>query len=97
VGWSYCRVGAVDAVLAANVRWLAGYRHQRCFHPDRAARLRAVFASPQKLSEGTAAAGERLEFLPVLFHLLWTGVLVCDLAASPLGWATMVSAPEPSG
>lgn len=97
VGWSYRRVGAVDAVLAANVRWLAGYRHPRCFDPDRAARLRAVFGSPRTLSEGIAAAGERLEFLPVLFHLLWTGVLVCDLAGSPLGSAAMVSAAQVSG
>jgi len=97
VGWFYRRVGAVDVVLAANVRWLAGYRHHRCFHPDRAARLRAVFASPRKLSEGIAAAGERLEFLPVLFHLLWTRVLVCDLAGSPLGSATMVSVAQVLG
>jgi len=54
VGWSYRRVGAVDAVLAANVRRLAGYRHHRCFHSDRAARLRAVFASQRKRSEGIA-------------------------------------------
>jgi hypothetical protein len=97
VGWAYRRVGVVDAVLAANVRWLAGYRHRRCFHPDRAAQLRAVFASPRMLSEGIAAAGERLAFLPVLFHLLWTGVLVCDLAMSPLGSASMLTAAEPPG
>lgn len=29
VGWEYRRVGALDAVLAHNVRWLAGYRHPR--------------------------------------------------------------------
>jgi hypothetical protein len=27
VGWQYRRVGAIDLVLAANVRWLAVYRH----------------------------------------------------------------------
>ena len=26
VGWGYRRVGVVDAVLAANVRWLSGFR-----------------------------------------------------------------------
>ncbi len=30
VGWSYRRVGVLDPVLAANLRWLAGYRHSRC-------------------------------------------------------------------
>ncbi|MEU7900864.1 TnsA-like heteromeric transposase endonuclease subunit [Nonomuraea sp. NPDC049152] len=28
VGWEYRLVGALDPVTAANVRWLAGYRHQ---------------------------------------------------------------------
>ena len=30
VGWGYRRVGVADAVLAANVRWLSGFRHRRC-------------------------------------------------------------------
>jgi hypothetical protein len=30
VGWEYRRVGVVDTVLAANVRWLSRYRHPRC-------------------------------------------------------------------
>jgi hypothetical protein len=27
VGWRFRRVGVLDPVFAANVRWLAGYRH----------------------------------------------------------------------
>ncbi|WP_239004041.1 TnsA-like heteromeric transposase endonuclease subunit [Nocardia panacis] len=34
VGWEYRRVGAVPAVLAANRRRLAGYRHPRCVRPE---------------------------------------------------------------
>ena len=30
VGWGYRRVGVAGAVLAANVRWLSGFRHRRC-------------------------------------------------------------------
>jgi hypothetical protein len=29
VGWAYDRVGELPAVRAANLRWLAGYRHPR--------------------------------------------------------------------
>ena len=29
-GWEFRRVGAVDPVFAANVRWLSRYRHPRC-------------------------------------------------------------------
>ena len=97
VGWGYLRVGAVDPVLAANVRWLAGYRHRRCFDGDRASLLRQVFGSARSVSDGVAAAGDRLVFLPVLFHLLWTGELVCDLAAAPLNSASMVTAAGAAG
>jgi hypothetical protein len=31
VGWRFRRVGVLDPVFAANVRWLAGYRHPRCY------------------------------------------------------------------
>ncbi|HEY5987806.1 MAG TPA: TnsA-like heteromeric transposase endonuclease subunit, partial [Streptosporangiaceae bacterium] len=37
VGWDYRRAGVVDPVLAANVRWLAGYRHPRCMDQGKAA------------------------------------------------------------
>ena len=51
VGWEYQRVGELGAVHAANLRWLAGYRHPRFAEPELAARLGEVFA------ERGAAAG----------------------------------------
>src|SRR6266702_2274072 len=45
-GWAYRRVGALDPVFAANLRWLAGYRHRRCLRSDAAARICEVFAAP---------------------------------------------------
>jgi hypothetical protein len=92
VGWSYRRVGAVEAVLAANVRWLAGYRHPRCRHEERAAGLREVFAGPAPLMAGARAVGDPIAVLPVLFHLLWAGVLHAELASAPLGEASVVTA-----
>src|SRR5437764_7019199 len=83
VGWTYCRVGAVDPVLAANVRWLAGYRHPRCMRGGYEARLLDVFAEPVPLLVGAEAVGDRIAVLPVLFHLMWTGALVADLASAP--------------
>jgi hypothetical protein len=85
VGWSYRRAGGLDPVLAANVRWLAGYRHSRCLRRDVAARLREVFAVPAPLLAGARAAGDPVAVLPVLFHLLWCHVLAADLAGSRLG------------
>ncbi|MFI6730786.1 TnsA-like heteromeric transposase endonuclease subunit [Streptomyces atratus] len=33
IGWSYALWGELDPVESANLRWLAGYRHSRCFKP----------------------------------------------------------------
>ncbi len=92
VGWGYRRVGAVDPVLAGNVRWLAGYRHPRFADPVVADRLRAVFAVPRPLLAGGELVGRSMAVLPVLFHLLWRGELRVDLTV-PLTDASTVWAP----
>lgn len=85
VGWEYRRVGAVDPVLAANVRWLAGYRHRRCFNEKAAAALIRAFAVSRPFADGVAAVGDPLAVRPVAFHLLWSGALVADLEGGLLG------------
>jgi hypothetical protein len=94
VGWGYRRVGVLDPVLAANVRWLAGYRHPRCLRADYRARLLEVFAEPRPVLAGAQAVGDRIAVLPTLFHLLWAGVLVADLASAPLCGDSPVTARE---
>jgi hypothetical protein len=89
-GWCYRRVGAIDPVLAANVRWLSGYRHARCHRADLAERLRADFAAGAGLLAGARAAGDPIVVLPVLFHLLWSQELLADRSAVPLGPDTVV-------
>jgi len=79
VGWEYRLVGAVDAVLAANVRWLAGYRHPRHRVEPVAGQLREVFGAGGELMEGARTAGDPVAVLPVLFHLLWRHELSVDL------------------
>ncbi len=92
VGWEYRRVGELDPVRAANLRWLAGYRHPRYAQPALAARLRTVFAGPAPLLAGAAAAGDPVAVLPVLFGMLWRGELAADLDAARLAPGTMVRA-----
>jgi hypothetical protein len=41
-GWAYRRLGELPAVLGANLRWLAGYRHERVRDDGVAARTREV-------------------------------------------------------
>lgn len=92
IGWDYQLLGAADQVAAANVRWLAGYRHPRHDVPEITGVLRQVFATPIPLHSGVDAAGDPiavLPVLPVLFHLLWRGELVVDLSV-PLHEGTLV-------
>ena len=79
VGWGYRLVGVLDPVLAANVRWLAGYRHPRCLRAEHRAGLLEVFTRPAPLLAGAEAVGDRIAVLPSLFHLMWTGALAADL------------------
>ena len=92
VGWGYRRVGVPDPVLAANVRWLAGYRHPRCLHGEYQAGLLEAFAAPAPLLDGALSVGDRIAVLPSLFHLMWTGALAADLASAPLDGRSLVSA-----
>lgn len=90
VGFTYRRLEPPPQVVAANVRWLAGYRHPR--HRDAGGLQQAVlaaFAAPRPLMAGAAAAGEALSALPVLYHALWQGRLTADLER-PLGEHTLV-------
>lgn len=80
LGWTYQRVGAVEPVLAENVRWLAGYRHPRHHVSDTVGVLLQAFAEPAPLLTGAEAAGHPIVVLPVLFHLLWTGRLRTELS-----------------
>jgi hypothetical protein len=79
-GWIYRRLAPLDEVLAANLKWLAGYRHPR--NQGRAGLMPAVldaFARPRPLIEGAQAAGDPIEVLPVVFHALWHHILTTPL------------------
>ncbi|MFE7272514.1 TnsA-like heteromeric transposase endonuclease subunit [Streptomyces sp. NPDC057623] len=89
-GWSFRRVGVISPVLLANVRWLRGYGHPRCWRQETAGRLLEVFAEPRRLFAGAEEAGDRIAVLPVLYHLLWRGMLVTDVESQVLGPACVV-------
>ena len=91
-GWAYDRVGELPAVRAANLRWLAGYRHPRYARAAVMAALAEVFAEPCPLRAGAARAGDPLAVLPVLFAMLWRGRLAADLDSRVLDPVTVVQA-----
>jgi hypothetical protein len=101
VGWRFRRVGILDPVFAANVRWLADYRHPRCYRSAVPARLLEVFSQPRGLFDGADAVGPRLGAPPVLYHLMWLQLLVTDLhlgssGAEPLTYRETVALLTPA-
>ena len=90
VGWQYRLLGVLEPVLAANVRWLAGYRHPRHRRPQVVEPLLEAFTRPTPLLAGAAGVGDPIGVLPVLYHLLWRGVLNVELAV-PLSEESFVS------
>jgi hypothetical protein len=94
VGWLYRRVGEIERCRVTNLRWLAGYRHPRHGEPAQLAESAvAAFAIPAPLLVQAATVGDPIEVLPMVFHLLWRGVLMADLSR-PLGDRTLVAANE---
>jgi hypothetical protein len=89
-GWDYLRTGTLDPVLAANLRWLSGYRHPRYSAVPLARDLAGIFERPRALMDGTRAAGDPVAVLPVLFGLLWRRALLADLASEPLDSRSVV-------
>jgi hypothetical protein len=80
LGWGYAVVGAMHPVVSANHRWIAGYRHPRCAHPELEARLLEIFCDTLPLMAGAEEAGDPLATLPVLYHLMWRQELAADLS-----------------
>lgn len=96
IGWTYRRLPPLDGVLAANLKWLAGYRHPR--NTGRLGLMAAVveaFTRPRPLIQGTEAVGDPIEVFPCVFHALWHGHLTTPLQTplhervhvGPRGWS----------
>ncbi|MEU1124982.1 TnsA-like heteromeric transposase endonuclease subunit [Streptomyces sp. NPDC005899] len=82
IGWAYRRLEPLDDVRAANLKWLAGYRHPRnAGRPGLMPVVVEAFARPRPLIEGVEAAGDPIEVLPVVFHALWHGRVTAAMEA----------------
>ncbi|WTN17334.1 TnsA-like heteromeric transposase endonuclease subunit [Streptomyces canus] len=95
IGWAYRRLPPLDDITAANLKWLAGYRHPRnAGRPGLTAAVLEAFTRPRPLLEGAAAAGDPIAVLPAVFNVLWHRQLTADLATAlhervlvgPPGW-----------
>jgi len=83
LSWRHEVLSEPDPILAENVGWLAGYRVEPANCGEVEAELRS-FGDAFSLRD----VDERCEWpalvRPAVFHLLWTGVLRCDVLAARL-------------
>ena len=91
VGWQFRRVGAPEAMVLANVRWLAGYRHPRHERQVSLAAVREVFGAGVSLIEGARRLGDPVTVLAGVYHWLWRGeLLAADFERVALSMVTRV-------
>ena len=78
-GWGYRIARPPEPVVAANVRWLSGYRHPRNGGSGRMEEVAACFDRPRPLIEGVRQLGDPIAVWPAVFHALWAGLLRVEM------------------
>jgi hypothetical protein len=91
VGWAYQRVGAVDPVLAAKVRWLSDYKYPRTLSPGYASALTAAFAESAPLMEAAGSVGDPVQCCGRL------GVILAGLQPAPIAGMARTECMSPWG
>lgn len=83
IGWGYEVLTELGPVQEANLAWLRQFKHHG-FHPGLAAEARLIDSLDRPTNVREAAqligAGSLPSGRSAVFHLLWTGSLVTDLA-----------------
>lgn len=98
VGWQYEVWPALPIGMAESLRWLAGYRQDRCApSPETHDRILAAFTNGSSLGEGVAQVSQFADVpaeivLANVYHLLWDRTLTADLTR-PLSMSTKVVVP----
>ena len=87
IGWEYGVQAEPNAVLGANVGWLAGFRRPPPqLHDYASTLLGATAAGPTTVDSLIRLFDEeRTLARPVLFHLIWKGALTVELSSVALG------------
>lgn len=94
--WRYDIATEPSPAMAANLRWLAGYRLTPAYADVVAPLLIAAAAEPAKwgalVTDAAQSTGlPAFTVLPVLAHLVWSGLLTVELE-SPLSASSIVKA-----
>ncbi|BAP97319.1 TnsA-like heteromeric transposase endonuclease subunit [Mycobacteroides abscessus] len=95
IGWDYEVFTGLHPELAHNLRWLAGYRHDRSAPPTEVAEsIEHCFAAPLPLQlgldEASSRTGQSIELTTAhVLHLIWRRTLSTDMTR-PLSMSSEV-------
>jgi hypothetical protein len=94
--WTYLVLTEpTDVSRYVNLRWLAGYRHPRFAQAQIEDSAHQVIDDHERgLYEVAQAIGDPISTLPVLYHLMWRGEIVCS-HAYPLVDRTLIRWAQP--
>lgn len=92
LGWDYDMVGAPPSQRWVNVAWLAGYRRPVHLGAELAAGLLERARRPVGIGDLLETTDVPELARPVLLHLVWRHLLLCDLDSGPLRDTTTVIA-----
>jgi hypothetical protein len=89
VGWGFRLVGEPERQRLVNVSWLAGFRRPLHAGSELIGPLLSLAAAPVAVGDLLRSVTPVELARSVLFHLLWTGDLICDME-TPLRESTLV-------
>lgn len=95
-GWTHKVDTGPEEPLLSNIRWLAGFRRELATSDfERYARdiVDLCSENPRTISYLVRHVGRAASVRPILFHLLWKGIVETPLA-SPLSDRSVVSLPD---
>jgi hypothetical protein len=80
MGWAYSTRCEIEPVFLRNLKWLGGYRRPPVGLCKYGPQLINAVSEPVPIGKAIKAVdGSPIMIRPVLFHLLWTGILEGDL------------------
>jgi len=80
MGWAYSTRSEIEPIFLRNLKWLSGYRRPPVGLLDYAPKLIKLATDTISIRNSIKEIGGLASIVrPVLFHLLWTGVLEVDL------------------
>lgn len=94
-GWRYEVFSGLPVATRMNLLWVAGYRRSMPWHDACTQELEAIARGGSSVRDVLTLDDGSGELVATMWHLIWSGRLVCDLddpitSTTPLMWSDLV-------